>query len=910
MIDLARTLAATRLPALATHIRATVKASRRKTRVLRLVAALLLLWLPMPDASAQPRSSRSAEAVETATVVAGVISSPILIDGKLDEPAWAALQVRSDFRQREPDEGQPPTESTEVRVGYDADALYVGIRAFDDKPDSISTRLSRRDGSSVADWVAVYLDPRHDHLTGAVFTVSASGVQSDASIDNDFQSDATWDAVWQSAVALDDKGWTAEIRIPFSQLRFSAGSSSWGINVRRYIFRKNEDTWLQLIPRGEDRVLASRFGHLEGVGGIQPRSHLELLPYQATRLDSVNAQPGDPFNNGHRATGSLGLDVKWGPTNTLTLDSTINPDFGQVELDPSVINLTEFETSFAEKRQFFLEGAPLFRNFGQIGTGVPNSAYSPFYSRRIGRVPQGRVNGDYVDVPSSTTILEASKLTGKLANGWSVGLLHALTGSETARVFTDGAMVADEKVEPFTSYLVARGLKETTGGGNGFMATVVNRALGDTSLRDQLASSALTLGYDSYRFLGSKRLWILSGQAAFSHISGDAAAIEQQQLSSRRYFQRPDVDYVHLDPNSTGLSGWNLGSVLQRRSGNLRPRAVLFAVSPGFEVNDAGFQKRADQVGFNLSVDWYNYTPGRFLRSRSIAFRKEASWNFGGQKISDSWSTSASVTFPSYWYGSAGYTLDLATLDDHLTRGGPVAAAPRSQAIYASFGADDRKKWWYGGGTGTTWNADGGWNSNVYLSFRADPTTRVRITAGPYFERALVAAQYFDSIADPTAKTTFGNRYVFARLSQRELSVTTRADISLTPTMSLQIYAEPFVGTGRYDHFAEFLKPGTFTFQRYGTGASTLTEDAMRTRTVDPDGAGPADSFDLYDGDYTSKTFRLKSVLRWEWRPGSTIYFAWTQGKDLDDSQARADNVFFVKATLWSSPNLPHRPRR
>ena len=889
--------------------------------MIRASFVLMLLCTAVTRASGQPRSvpaTRAASAAEVATLTARVLSGPVAIDGKLTEHAWAEVPAWSNFIQRIPNEGETPTERTEVRVGYDAYALYVGVTLFDDEPTQISRQLSRRDRQAAADSVTIYLDPRHDHLTGAMFTVSAAGVQSDAIIFNDFEDDSTWDAVWASAVTLDERGWVAEVRIPFSQLRFSLGDvPTWGINVQRFIFRKNEDVWLQLVPRVE-RGLASRFAHLGGVEAIRPHPHLTLLPYTATRTEAIAAGPGDPFNDGLRQFGSMGLDLKWGLTNTVTLDAALNPDFGQVEVDPAVINLTEFEVNFEERRGFFLEGAQIFSNFGRIGSGVATSPHDFFYSRRIGRPPQGGADGDYVDVPGATTILGAGKLTGKLANGWSFGLLEAVTTSEDARVFVEGMGRSRQQVEPWTNYVVGRALKEGDRSGFGLIATLVDRRLDDPSLRSQLTGRAFTAGYDGYLHFGNRRRrWVASGQAVASHITGSEDVMRRQQSSSRRYYQRPDAGYVRLDPASTSLSGWNVGAAVQRQGGRLRPRFTWFATSPGFETNDAGFQQRADEFGFTAGLDWQNYTVGRILRSRTVSLAKTSRWNFGGQAQRDSWSVSTSLVFPSWWYADGSYALNLSTLDDHLTRGGPLGTAPRSQSLSGSLGTDGRHRLWLSGGGSYGWSEAGGWNASGYLSARLDPSSRVRVTTGPYWFRSRSVAQYVTAVTDPTARGTYGSRYVFAGLDQVQLSMTSRADISLSPTMSIQLYAQPFIGVDRYDTYQELAAPRTYDFLRYGIDAGTLTYDADRgAYTIDPDDTGPAAAFRLFDSDFNSKTLRAKGVFRWEWRPGSTLFVAWTEGRydgrypgDLSLGRdlratfaAPADDVFLVKVSYWFGP--------
>jgi hypothetical protein len=612
----------------------------------------------------------------------------------------------------------------------------------------------------------------------------------------------------------------------------------------------------------------------------------------------------------------LGVDLKWGLTSNLTLDATLNPDFGQVEVDPAVINLTEFETSFTEKRPFFLEGAQIFTNFGSIGTGSSPLDHDLFYSRRIGREPQGEADGDHVDQPIATTILGAAKLTGKTANGWSIGLMEAVTDRERARAFDRGQNSSIE-IEPLTNYFVGRLVKEGRGGGSGVIATAVNRLFdGSEALASDLAQQAYTAGYDGHVFFGAKRDWVLSGVAVGSHVTGTQSAIRRLQRSSRRYYQRPDVSYVRLDPTATSLSGWTGGLHLRRQSGNIRLSGSIAATSPGFEVNDLGFQRRADETDASATVTWLKYTPDAFTRRRSLSVTKSWGWNFGRIKQSDSWSLSTSLTFPNYWYASARASFNATTFDDHLTRGGPLALRPRSLSISSDFGSDARKVVWIGSGGSYEQNEFGSWEGSGYASIRVRPSERVRLSAGPYFYRSHDIAQYVTTVRDALATDTFGNRYVFSNLEQRQFSLTTRADLSLSRDVSFQLYMEPFVGVGRYQNLQEFAAPATFSFLRYGEDIGSLTFDPEEALyTVDPDGPGPAAPFSVGNQDFNYKSLVIKAVFRWEWRPGSTLYLAWTQDR-FDDRhpgdfnlsrdagllfRAPADDVFLVKLSYWFS---------
>lgn len=861
--------------------------------------------------SAQGATPTPSPTVETThgivpNVIAARLTGPVAIDGRLTEESWLSIPAHAGFAQREPNEGEPATEETELRVAYDEDALYVGVRLFDTEPTRIMRRLSRRDESADADLVTIYLDPYHDHVSGVMFEVSAAGVQRDAQIYDDYNRDPQWDAVWVSAVAIDDQGWTAELKIPFSQLRFVSGpSQTWGINVSRFIHRKAERDWLEVVPRSAP-FLASRMAHLTGLVGIEPRSRVEFLPYGIARGDVTPAVAGDPFRTGRDAFAGAGLDVKWGLTSNVTLDTTINPDFGQVEVDPSVVNLTEFESFFEEKRPFFLEGFQTFQ------TPASDAA---FYSRRIGRAPRGEAEGEFVEIPNSSTILTAGKLTGRTANGWSLGILHAVTSRERAKILTEDRL-GKVDVEPTTNYFVARVLKEGERGGLGSLMTATNRSLRSDSLRHILSRQAYVAAADGYLYLDASKDWIVKGETAFSWLEGDAAAVLEQQTSSRRYYQRPDATYVELDRTTTSLGGWRSNLSAARQSGRWKANVDLGAISPGFESNDLGFQTRADRFSTQAEISLGHFETDRWTREREIQVSKSYAWNFGGQKQVDTWELSGSATLLNYWQIEGSIGLARRTLDDHLTRGGPLAAAPRSYEVDLELESDDRKavtvsaRWSHDRDERKGWRDEGG------VEMRIKPTARLEISAEPYLSRARDVAQYVGRFDDPFAIDTFGARYVFGEIDLTEASMITKLNFTLSPTLTCQFYAQPFFARGRYSAFKELARPGAFEFYRFGIESGTISLDPFAGEyEVDPDGAGPAAPFHFDNQDFNEKSLVAKAVLRWEWRLGSTLYFVWTQARseetrmgDFDLSRdvgalfrAPADNVFLVKMSYWLS---------
>jgi hypothetical protein len=844
---------------------------------------------------------------------------PPVIDGRLTEEEWASASPAADFTQRDPDEGMPATERTEVRVLYDDTAIYVGARMFDGEPALISRRLSSRDGDPDADRLTIYLDPMRDKVTGAIFRVSASNVQQDAVLYNDTWWDTTWDAVWQSQVAIDDDGWTAEVRIPLSQLRFAQRErQTWGINFERFIRRKNEYSWLEMVPKNQTGT-ASRMLELTGLDGLHPLRHVELLPYVAGRAEFVApSAAGNPFNDGSRAFGAAGLDAKWGVTSNLTVSATVNPDFGQVEVDPAVVNLTAFETFFQEKRPFFLEGSQIFNNYGRTGAndywGFNNSEPQIFYSRRIGRAPQLTASGDYVDAPSATTILGAAKLTGKTAGRWSLGLLQAVTGEETART-SSGGLMGREVVEPLTSYTVARVQRDVgQRSGVGLIATEVNRELSTQALKDGLSSQATVAGVDGYWYVDRRKQWVITGNLAASRVAGTATLIERLQRAPQRYYQRPDASYVELDPTRTSLTGFTGRVNLNRQSGLWRVNAALWTGSPGWESNDLGFHSTGDRAGAHAVLWWQGVKPRRFSRSRSMWVAKSWTWNYGRELQSDAVNAQVGNTFMNYWSAGGNFGIRRRTLDDRLTRGGPSATAPGGGFWNGYLNTDTRRWLSLSGNYNWNWNEAGGWSRNASLSVNLKPSPRLTVSTGPQWSRSRSIAQYVTTVEDATASDTFGSRYVFGELAQSQLTMTTRVSVIVAPTVSLQIYAQPLLAVGDYGDFKELARPRTYDFRHYGAPGASLGYDALaRTYTVAPDAAAAAPTFSFDDPDFNFKSLRLNAVFRWELKPGSALYTVWTrQQVDLSNPgvfapgrdaralfSARGDDVFLVKMAYW-----------
>jgi len=850
-------------------------------------------------------------------------TSRISLDGVLNDEAWMKAQPESNFTQRDPVEGDKATERTELRVAYDDSAMYFGVRLFDSQPARIVRQLSRRDNYSDADYFTIQLSPYHDRLTGALFEVSAAGVQRDAIISNDVFTDFSWEGVWESAVRVDDEGWTAEYRIPFSQLRFPASDRHvWGINAVRYIHRKNESAWLRMVPKNESGT-ASRMIELEGIDGIEPHKHLDLMPYVVGRSEFIDPlTTNNPFNDGSRQFGTIGLDIKYGISSNFTLDATVNPDFGQVEVDPAVVNLSAFETFFQEKRPFFLEGANIFNNFGRGGSnsfwGFNRQEPNLFYTRRIGRAPQGIAFGDFVDRPGGTTILGAGKLTGKTRNGWTLGLLEAVTGREYADTVRSSERSRIE-VEPLTNYVVGRVLKEKNRGGFGFLTTGVERDLSLPALRDYLPNRAYMAGTDAYYYLDNDKEWVITGRFAVSSVRGSAAAIERLQRSSQHYFQRPDAPQVRLQPGATSMQGWTGSAFLNRQRGNTVVNASVWNVSPGFESNDLGFQSGGDVGGMHAVVNWRKPNPDKWSRQRYAWAAKWYTWNAARRITGNGFNGEAGLTTLNYWSFWFGGGYSLKAQDDRLTRGGPAAVNTRGGFIGTGVNSDSRKRVSMNSNFNYNSNRAGGWGVNYNFGVNFKPLSSLTVSTGPSINRSRGIAQYVRSVTDATATQTYGGRYVFADIDQFQVSMQTRVNWILSPKMSLQVYAQPLVSVGDYWDFKELAQPNTFSFLRYGNEIGDISTDLASTSArqyrVDPDGAGPASPFTFGDPDFNFKSLRINAIFRWEWRLGSTLYFVWTENRQDNSNSgqfstrrdvgklftAKPNDIFLVRLAYWFS---------
>lgn len=888
-----------------------------------MLPGLLLLALTVPavqlDTAVSPgRRPAPRPATATAAVRAVRARGPIAIDGRLDEPAWAAALPIGALLQRAPREGAPPSERSEIRVLFDDDALYVAARLYDTAPDSVTAVLARRDRIVSADRFLVFLDPYHDHRSGFFFGINAGGTLYDGTLYDDDWSDDTWDGVWEGRAARDSLGWTAELRIPYSQLRFQRKDVYvWGVNFEREIARRNEQDYLVFRPTNGSGFV-SRFRDLVGIEGVSPRPRIEIMPYLTARAELLDHDPADPFIRGPRARPGAGLDAKIGIGGNLTLDGTVNPDFGQVEVDPAVVNLTDVETFFPEKRPFFIEGASIF-TFGSGGAndfwGFNWPGADFLYTRRIGRAPELALpTADYSSEPAGTHILGAAKLSGK-AGTWSLGALNAFTNREFANLAL-GSVRWRTEVEPLTWYGVYRVQKELGQGRHGFgvIGTGTARGLDDDSLRSQLSRTGFGLGVDGWTTLDRGGVWVLTGWAGTSRVAGTATRMTDLETSSVHYFQRPDAGYLRVDSGVTALSGWAGRISLNKQKGDWMLNAAAGAISPGFEVNDLGFQTWADQVNAHVMVGRRWTRPSRLFQSAQLNLATFRSWDFGGDRTSAGYFLTGTFDLRnfSHWQWTVEY--DPQSLNARRTRGGPLTVNPPGVDWSMTFTSDPRRRWIAGlslQGDEFTLDRQHSWSIAPTLEWH--PSTRALVQFGPRLDKLHTTAQYVDTFDDPAATQTYGRRYLFADLQERQLSASVRLNWIFNPRLSLEIFAQPLLSSGRYRAYKELARPSTYEFLATGP-PQPAPGDTIRLAVTPATPGLPRLTFD--NPDFSLASLRGNAVLRWEYHPGSTIFVVWTQSRSdtitdgtfrLGDGlqrlfSAAASTVFLVKISYWWRP--------
>lgn len=821
------------------------------------------------------------------------------VDGRLDDDVWRRAVFTSDFTQREPDEGRPASERTDIAFVFSETTLYVGARMFSDDPAAIRAIPARRDEGGDSERIIVLIDSYQNRRTHYGFAVTAAGTRIEwytSSDDSGFgDRDYSYNPVWEAIAVLDSAGWTAEMEIPLSQIRFNRREvNAFGLNINRFIPQKSEDSYWIAVPRDESGW-TSWFGDLVDLRGLQSRRPVEFTPYAATAAtmtSPVLVDPADPFHDELDVDARAGADLKMGIGPSLTLDATFNPDFGQVEADPAEVNLSAFPTFFEERRPFFVEGRELLESEGL------------FYSRRIGAPPRGRPDAEYADVPRNTTILGAGKLTGRTPGGLSVGALAAVTAKEYASTYDTGSDAFGEvPVEPTTGWAVLSLNQEfgVEGSTVGASVTGVRRDLGDDDLARRLNREAYA-GMANWNLRIDGGTYELRGLAAASYIAGTESAIRRVQEFSSHFFQRPDADYVTYDTTRTSLSGYQAELEFERTSA----RHWLWEVggsaySPGFDVNDAGRLRKADRINAWGSIRYRETVPGAVFRDYSIRLEGGGTWNYGWVRQPSGFELSADVTLLSFWNFGTEFSYEPRAQSDVLTRGGPSMGTPAAWGGSFDVRSDRRKL--------TTFNIDaeyyrdelGGWVFRLDGGIELRPAGAVQIGIRPEYEREVESRQYVGRF-EGGGDATYGRRYVFAFLDYSEISAQLRVEYAFTPDLSLEAYVEPFSASGTYFDYGELSAARSRNLRLYGTDGTTITEStgpAPREITV-TDGE---DSFSFEREDFEALSFRSNLVLRWEWRRGSTLYLVWQVDRGDDQPVTGPDPVH--PGDAWRSLGEP-----
>ncbi|WP_299187351.1 DUF5916 domain-containing protein [uncultured Aquimarina sp.] len=851
------------------------------------------------------------------------------INGLIEESSWDLVEWSGDFIENEPDENTPPSQQTKFKILYDQKYLYIAYRCYDTEPEKIEKRLSRRDGFA-GDWVEINLDSYHDKRTGFSFTITAAGVKGDEFIsDNGNNWDGSWNPIWYTATNIDDQGWTAEVKIPLSQLKFGKSKEQiWGLQVNRRFFRKEERSVWQRVPQDAPGWV-SEFGELHGLIDIEPQKQLEIQPFVVTQYDTFPEEDGNPFRDGDDFKLNGGLDAKIGITNDLTMDLTVNPDFGQVEADPAAIALDGFQIFFREQRPFFVENKNIFDY--RFANGQDNV----FYSRRIGRSPQGSIgsspiNTEFVDRPTNTTILGAAKFSGKTKNGWSIGVLESVTQREIAKVEDADSNRRETIVEPLTNYFVGRVQKDFNDRNTyvGGIFTATNRNLGDilnidyedpntdetselVGLRENnlnfLRKSAYTAGLD-FRHNWKDRKYFVEGNLVTSHVEGSKEAIEATQNELTHLFQRVDADHVEVDPNRTSLTGTG-GKFIGGKSGggNWRYTAGVFWRSPELELNDVGFLRQADDIRQFANVRYLFLKPTKFYRRANLNFEQTSAFDFEGNFNRIQYEFNGFINYKNNWWTEVGAAHKPRIYTNTVLRGGPRWRFSEENFAFLFFGSDSRKKFNFTMGYVNSGAKQNNFTFHRYvLRMRYQPFNALSISLNPEFERNPNKTQYVTEV--DFAGTP---RYITARIDQQTLSASIRLNYNINPNLTIQYYGQPFISRGTYTDFNYVNNPIASDLNErvtlYNDNQISFADDLY---SVDENLDGAID-YTIDNPDFAFVQFRSNLVLRWEYIPGSEIFLVWSQGvnglgdpgdhlfRSLDNQifGQQPENTFLIKAT-------------
>jgi hypothetical protein len=836
-----------------------------------------------------------------------LINEPPKINGELDDSCWKDGVWAGDFVQISPYEGKSTSQKTNFKIFYDDKYLYIGIRCHDTEPDKIELRKAPRDRYS-GDVAGIAFDSYFDHRTAFEFDLTAAGGKMDVVHQNIGKYDWNWDAVWYGKTAMEDSAWTAEMKIPLSQLRYPYKDEQvWGLHAFRIIYRLGEIDHFNLIPL-DAPLMVPLFGELHGITGLKKFRRIELIPYTLGKLTLFKVESDNPFaEKGRKLDYSLGIDGKIGLASNITFDFTINPDFGQVEADPSVMNLTAFEVFYEEKRPFFLEGTSILT--------YDLDKDKVFYTRRIGQVPRvipETVEGEYVSMPDLTTIISAVKVTGKTQNGLSIGVVESLTAAEKAEI-SDDEETQSKVVEPLTNYLVGRIQQDFRQGNTiiGGIFSSVNRYLSQPYL-NSITRSAYIGGFD-FEHYWKERTYYVGFKTICSQIYGSRESVTSMQMNSVHFYQRSDADYITLDTTMHTLKGHG-GKIEVGRGGNgrLRFSENINWRSPGLELNDIGFLKVADILSQKSRVGWDVIDPNKLFLKYSIYLEQENAWNFGGEYLFSTIGAEYESQFHSYWKIIAGIKRMSTTLDMQILRGGPSFKLPGNMESSFGFTSDTRRKFSFNLNVLNQSYDDHSWFINLVPGLDYRITSALQVTANTYFSYNYYKDQY-------VTKVNLNNdvRYLLSLIEQRTFGITLRLDYYITPDLSVRYYGSPFISIGKYSGFKKVISPRVNDpgMRCYPYKGDEISYDLFENKYYVDENLDGLPDYGFNNPDFNFLQFRSNFVVRWEFKPGSNIYFVWTHGRTGTENNADVsvgkslsnmfkiypNNIFLIKFNYWFS---------
>ena len=824
------------------------------------------------------------------------------IDGVLNDECWKTGEWAGDYTQWIPKEGAKPTQPTQLKIMYDDKNLYVALRAFDNEPSKISRKAGRRD-ELTGDMMGVTFDSYHDHRTGFEFIVTASGQKVDDILTNPMVTDMNWNAVWYAKTGMEDSAWVAEFEIPLSQLRYSSEHDQvWGLHAWRWLDRLSEESDWE-IQSSTGPGMLYQFGEIHGIKGLPKSQRIEIMPYALGKLKTFEKVPQNPYaKNGNSVLGSFGLDAKIGISSNFTADLTINPDFGQVESDPSVMNLTAFETFYEEKRPFFLEGENIFQF--ELGDA------SLFYSRRIGHAPvyrPGLGSNEFLKYPDNTSILGAIKISGKSSDGLAIGVLQSLTANENALLFS-GGKERKIRVEPLTNYTVARVQQDYNEGNTvlGGIVTSTNRFINNPYL-EFLNQNAFSGGIDFLHQWNDKEFY-LDTKLIASTINGSTDAISNLQLSSARYFQRPDAGYLKYDSTRTQLSGQGGRMKIGKGSKGLwRYSCELNWRSPGLDLNDMGYMQSADIVSEETELSYFVNKPVSIFRTYSVGLHQSNNWDYGMNYLHSGLFFTSSWEFLNRWGISPSVHYLTEGLHNSMLRGGQSMLLPSQWEGTLSIYSDHSKKFHAGiNADRSVAGNDNYTNTTLGINATVIPVNVLKISASLNYSENEDNLQYVE-----TKILNGSNTYILAHLSQKTLGATFRIDYNISPELSIQYYGSPFASVGEYSALKEVTNPKAPEYAaRFMLLNTSLSNNVYK---VEAHNGTPA--YSVNNPDFTFNQFRSNLVFRWEYKPGSQIFLVWGNertdwqnesnekvGKALTRlSKVLPNNIFQIKLNYWFS---------